>query len=41
MQDGPAAVGVFKSSGDQTENYLSAMFPDTGSIVEQRNDVDG
>ncbi|MEU7866403.1 PxKF domain-containing protein [Dactylosporangium sp. NPDC049140] len=40
MQDGPAAVGVFKSSGDQTENYLNAMFPDTGSIVERR-DVGG
>ncbi|GIH18613.1 chitinase N-terminal domain-containing protein [Rugosimonospora africana] len=41
MQDGPAAVGVYKSSGDQTENYLNAMFPDTGSIVEKRDNVDG
>ncbi|MFI1096995.1 fibronectin type III domain-containing protein [Streptomyces sp. NPDC020917] len=40
MQDGPTAVGVFKSDGNQTENYVNAMFPDTGSIKERRQ-VDG
>ncbi|WP_158602318.1 Ig-like domain-containing protein [Cohnella endophytica] len=34
MQDGKAAVGVYQSlSGpNATDNYLNAMFPDTGSI---------
>jgi hypothetical protein len=36
MQDGPTAVGVFRSDGNQSENYLNAMFPDTGSIRERR-----
>lgn len=40
MQDGPTAVGVYKSSGDQTSNYINAMFPATGSIRERRQ-VDG
>ncbi|GAA5187605.1 hypothetical protein GCM10023322_36330 [Rugosimonospora acidiphila] len=40
MQDNGAALAVFKSNGDETENYLSAMFPDTGAIV-QKEDVDG
>ncbi|WP_435175224.1 fibronectin type III domain-containing protein [Actinacidiphila sp. bgisy145] len=40
MQDGPTALGVYKSSGDSTENYLNALFPDTGSIKERRQ-VDG
>ncbi|MFF6960867.1 fibronectin type III domain-containing protein [Streptomyces sp. NPDC008317] len=40
MQDGPTALGIYKSSGDQTSNYINAMFPDNGSIVE-REQVDG
>ncbi|MGW3510082.1 fibronectin type III domain-containing protein [Streptomyces sp. NPDC000994] len=40
MQDGPTAVGVYKSSGDQTSNYINALFPDSGSIRERR-EVDG
>ncbi|MGZ0152486.1 fibronectin type III domain-containing protein [Kribbella sp. WER1] len=40
MQEGPTAVGVYKTSGDQTSNYLNAMFPDNGSI-KQRKEVDG
>jgi hypothetical protein len=35
IQDGAAAVAVYKSSGDQSSNYLNAMFPDTGSIVQR------
>jgi chitodextrinase len=37
MQHGPTAVGVYKSSGDQTSNYLNALFPTTGSILERRS----
>ncbi|MFE6679304.1 fibronectin type III domain-containing protein [Streptomyces sp. NPDC057729] len=40
MQDGPTAVGVYKSSGDQTSNYINALFPANGSIRERR-EVDG
>ncbi|MFE5096945.1 fibronectin type III domain-containing protein [Streptomyces sp. NPDC056638] len=40
MQDGPTAVGVYKSSGDQTSNYINALFPTNGSIRERR-EVDG
>ncbi|MFL4909020.1 fibronectin type III domain-containing protein [Streptomyces sp. MMS24-I2-30] len=40
MQDGPTAVGVYRSSGDQTSNYLNALFPANGSIRERRA-VDG
>ncbi|MEV4976520.1 fibronectin type III domain-containing protein [Streptomyces scopuliridis] len=40
MQSGPTAVGVYKSSGDQTSNYINALFPTNGSIRERR-DVDG
>ncbi|MGW2180686.1 fibronectin type III domain-containing protein [Streptomyces sp. NPDC001732] len=40
MQNGPTAVGVYKSSGDQTSNYINAMFPANGSIQERRQ-VDG
>ncbi len=40
MQSGPTAVGVYKSSGDQTSNYINALFPTQGSIIERR-DVDG
>lgn len=40
MQDGPTAVGVYKSSGGQTSNYINALFPANGSIRERRQ-VDG
>ncbi|MFE7711389.1 hypothetical protein ACFU6I_37760 [Streptomyces sp. NPDC057486] len=40
MQNGPAAVGVYKSSGDQTSNYINALFPTNGSIRERR-EADG
>ncbi|MEV1170670.1 fibronectin type III domain-containing protein, partial [Nonomuraea sp. NPDC049784] len=40
MQDGPTAVAVYRSSGDQTSNFINAMFPTSGSILERR-DVDG
>ncbi|MFE9884448.1 glycoside hydrolase family 2 TIM barrel-domain containing protein [Streptomyces scopuliridis] len=40
MQNGPTAVGVYKSFGDQTSNYINALFPTNGSIRERR-DVDG
>lgn len=40
MQNGPTAVGVYKSSGDQTSNYVNALFPTSGSIRERR-EVDG
>ncbi|MCC3371908.1 fibronectin type III domain-containing protein [Cohnella sp. REN36] len=33
MQDGPAAVGVYKLQNSPTSNYLNALFPDTGSLV--------
>lgn len=35
MQDGKTAVGVYKSlsGAGATDNYLNAMFPDTGSIL--------
>ncbi|OPH59928.1 hypothetical protein BC351_18550 [Paenibacillus ferrarius] len=33
MQDGKAAVGVYKLLNSPTSNYLNAMFPDTGSII--------
>jgi len=35
MQDGKTAVGVYKSlsAPGATDNYLNAMFPDTGSIL--------
>ncbi|MER6945991.1 fibronectin type III domain-containing protein [Nonomuraea sp. NPDC000554] len=36
MQNGPTAVGVYKSSGDQTSNYINALFPVSGSIRERR-----
>ncbi|MCF6470864.1 hypothetical protein FAF44_21060 [Nonomuraea sp. MG754425] len=36
MQHGPTAVGVYKSSGDQSSNYLNALFPTSGSIRERR-----
>ncbi|MBB6670741.1 fibronectin type III domain-containing protein [Cohnella nanjingensis] len=36
MQDGPAAVGVYKLLNSPTSNYLNAMFPDTGSIVARQ-----
>lgn len=36
MQDGPTAVGVYRSSGGQTSNYLNALFPANGSIRERR-----
>ncbi|MFJ6569720.1 fibronectin type III domain-containing protein [Streptomyces sp. NPDC091292] len=36
MQSGPTAVGVYKSSGDQTSNYVNALFPTNGSILERR-----
>ncbi|GGF95111.1 hypothetical protein GCM10010912_45050 [Paenibacillus albidus] len=37
MQDGKAAVGVYKSlsAPNATDNYLNAMFPDTGSILNR------
>jgi chitodextrinase len=35
MQAGAAAVAVYKSAGGTTMNYLNAMFPDTGSIVQR------
>ncbi|MFE2638128.1 fibronectin type III domain-containing protein [Streptomyces scopuliridis] len=40
MQNGPTAVGVYKSFGDQTSNYINALCPTNGSIRERR-DVDG
>ncbi|MEU0569528.1 chitinase N-terminal domain-containing protein [Nonomuraea sp. NPDC005983] len=40
MQNGPTAVGVYQSSGDQTSNYINALFPVSGSIRERR-EVDG
>ncbi|MEV5008500.1 fibronectin type III domain-containing protein [Streptomyces sp. NPDC056159] len=40
MQHGPTAVGLYKSAGDQTSNYLNALFPANGSI-KQRRQVDG
>ncbi|MBB6730090.1 fibronectin type III domain-containing protein [Cohnella sp. CBP 2801] len=33
MQDGKAAVGVFKLENSPDYDYINAMFPDTGSIV--------
>ncbi|PJJ65561.1 chitinase A-like protein [Compostimonas suwonensis] len=36
MQNGGTAIGVYKSSGDQTTNFINAMFPANGSIVERR-----
>ena len=38
MQDGSAAIAVFKSLGGATRpsNYLNAMFPDTGSITTRQ-----
>ncbi|MCJ8013683.1 fibronectin type III domain-containing protein [Paenibacillus sp. KQZ6P-2] len=35
MQDGKAAVGVFKLLNSPTTNYINAMFPDTGSILSR------
>ncbi|WP_184758860.1 hypothetical protein [Streptosporangium album] len=29
-------MGVYKSSGDQTSNYINALFPASGSILERR-----
>ncbi|MCY9695120.1 OmpL47-type beta-barrel domain-containing protein [Paenibacillus alginolyticus] len=36
MQDGKAAVGVFKLLNNPTTNYINAMFPDTGSIITRQ-----
>lgn len=33
MQDGEAAVGVFKLENSPTTNYINALFPDTGSMI--------
>lgn len=37
MQDGEAAVGVFKLENSPTTNYVNAMFPDTGSIIAKED----
>ncbi|MBW7457614.1 hypothetical protein K0U00_26585, partial [Paenibacillus sepulcri] len=36
MQDGKAAVGVYKLLNSPTMNYVNAMFPDTGSIKSRQ-----
>ncbi|WP_256865208.1 fibronectin type III domain-containing protein [Paenibacillus sp. 32352] len=33
MQDGKAAVGVYKLLNTPSSNFINAMFPDTGSII--------
>ncbi|MFD0693898.1 OmpL47-type beta-barrel domain-containing protein [Paenibacillus sp. GCM10027628] len=36
MQDGKAAVAVYKLVNSPSSNYLNAMFPDTGSIITRQ-----